>query len=176
MRPRVLTSTVMILMLGGCPGAWAQEGSEGAAHFIRRVYSSYQVDHPWPSDETQLDAVWSSRMAALIRRGRELADGELSYLDVDPICNCMDVENLTVQYVRVDQDRQRPNVVRVARVARVAFINAGEPVTVLLALSGSPIEGWRIDDVIHPDGLPSFAEALADSNASIEAGTLRSPK
>jgi len=173
MRLWVLTSTVLILMLGGCPAAWAQEGSEGAAHFVRMVYGSYQGNLPWPSDNAQLDAVWSPRMAALIRRGRELADGELSYLDVDPICDCMDVENLTVQYVRIDQDRQRPNLVRVGR---VAFINAGEPVTVLLALSGSPIEGWRIDDVIHPDGLPSFAEALANSNAGIEAGTLQSPK
>ena len=162
MRLWVLASTVMILLFGGCTAASAQEGSEGAEHFVRVVYGFYRDDHPWPTDETQLDAVWSPRMAALIRRGRELANGELSYLDADPICNCQDFENLTVQHVRIFNDRQRPDVVRMAR---VEFINAGEPVTVLLALSGSPIQGWRIDDVVNQEGLPSLAEALAASKA-----------
>jgi len=107
-------------------------------------------------------------MAALIRRDRDLASGELSYLDTDPICNCQDFEDLTVRHVQIFQDRRRPDVVRMAR---VAFNNAEEPVTVLLALSGGPIQGWRIDDVVNQDGLPSLAEALAASNASLEAGS-----
>jgi len=172
MRLWVLASTVMILLLGGCRAASAQEGSEGAQLFVRMVYGSYQDDHPSPIDETRLDAVWSPRMAALIRRDRELANGELSYLDADPLCNCQDFENLTVQHVRIFQDRQRPDVVRMAR---VEFINAGQPVTVLLALSGSPIEGWRIDDVVNQEGLPNLAEALVASIASMEAGGNRHP-
>ncbi|RYE69832.1 MAG: DUF3828 domain-containing protein [Rhizobiaceae bacterium] len=164
MRLRVLASTVMILLFGGCAAASAQEGSEGAEFFVRDVYGVYRDDPPWSIDETQLDAVWSPRMAALIRRSRELTKGEWPYLDADPICNCQDLKNLTVQRVQIFSDRQRPHV---ARMARVEFINAGEHVTVLLALSGSPIQGWRIDDVVNQEGLPSFAEALV----ALSAGT-----
>jgi len=166
MRLWVLASTGMFLLFGGCTAASAQEGSEGAAFFVRSVYGVYRADRPSSIDETQLDAVWSPRMAALIRRDRELEHGELSYLDADPLCNCRDYENLTVQHVQISQDRQRRDVVRMAK---VEAIDGGRPVTVLLALTGGPIEGWRIDDVVSQNGRPSLAEALAASNASREA-------
>jgi len=166
MRVWVLASTVTILLFGGCRDVSAQEGSEGAQLFVRIIYASYQDDHPSPIDETQLDGVWSPRMAALIRHYRELGNSELSYLDADPLCNCRDSEKLTVQRVRIFQDQQRPDVVRMAR---VELISAGHPVTVLLALSGDPIQGWRIDDVVNQEGLPSLAEALVSSIASMEA-------
>ena len=173
MRLWVLASTVMILLFGGCTAASAQEGSEVAEFFVRDVYGVFRDGLPSPIGETQLDAIWSPRMAALIRRGRELANGELSYLDANPLCNCRDFENLTVQRVKVDQDRQRPDVVRMAK---VELISAGRPVTILLALSGDPIQGWRIDDVVKQGGLPSLAEALAASNASMEAGSVPSER
>jgi len=94
----------MILLFGGCRAASAQEGSEGAQSFVSLVYGSYQNDHPSPIDETRLDAVWSPRTAAFIRRDRELANKDLSYLDVDPLCNCQDFENLSVKHVRIFQD------------------------------------------------------------------------
>jgi len=39
MRLWVLASTVMSLLFGGCTAASAQEGSEGAALFVRIVYA-----------------------------------------------------------------------------------------------------------------------------------------
>lgn len=168
MRLWVLVSMVLLLLSCGGAAASAQEGSEGAEFFVRDVYG-LRDDLPWSIDETRLDAVWSPRMAALIRRNRELANGELSYLDADPICSCQSSKSLTVQHIQIFSDRQRPDVVRMAR---VEFTHAGEPVTVLLALSGSPIDGWRIDDVIDHQGLPSLAEALAAANAG-EASTSR---
>lgn len=91
-----------------------------------------------------------------------LAKGELPYLDADPICGCQDLQSLTVWRVQIFGDLQRPNVVRMAR---VEFTNAGEAPTVLLALTGSPIDGWRIDDVVDHQGVLSLAEALAAANA-----------
>lgn len=166
MRLCVLASAMLALTLGGCATASAQEGSEGAEHFVRAVYASYQDDQPWPIDDTRLDAVWSPRMAALIRRDRELADGELPYLDADPICSCQDFENLTVQSVRIEP----PVDGRGSRSAQVRFTNAGQRVTVVLSLVGNPNSGWLIDDVVNQDGYPGLAEALAASNAGIEAG------
>ncbi|MFN4091574.1 MAG: DUF3828 domain-containing protein [Brevundimonas sp.] len=166
MRLWALVATALALTAGGCATVSAQEGSEGAREFVEGVYASYQDDQPWPIDDTRLDAVWSPRMAALIRRDRELADGELPYLDADPICSCQDFENLTVQSVRIAP----PVDERGSRSALVRFTNAGEQVTVVLSLVGNPNSGWLIDDVVNQDGYPGLAEALAASNASIEAG------
>lgn len=166
MRLRVLAAMIALMTLGGCVTASAQEGSEGAEHFVRVVYGFYQDDHPWPIDDTRLDEVWTPRMAALIRRYRELSDGDLPYLDADPICSCQDFENLTVRHVQIYQPRDGGG----GRLARVEFTNAGDEVTVVLRLAGNPNQGWRIDDVINQDGYPSLAEAQRASNAGIEAG------
>lgn len=166
MRLWVLASMALALTAGGCATASAQEGREGAREFVEGVYASYRDDQPWPIDDTRLDDVWSPRMAALIRRDRELADGELPWLDADPICNCQDFENLTVQDIQIYQARDG----RGGRFARVSFTNAGSEEMVVLRLTGNPNSGWLIDDVINQDGYPGLAEALAASNAGIESG------
>lgn len=162
MRLRVLASMIALMTLGGCATASAQEGREGATNFIEGVYASYQDDKPWPIDDTRLDEVWSPRMAALIRRDRALADGDLPYLDADPICNCQDFEDIRVLDARAEWRDHRVVVV-------VRFFNAGEENTGVFLLAGNPIRGWRIDDVLNPDA-PSLAENLAASNASVEGG------
>ena len=164
MRLWVLASAMLVLMLGGCTTASAQEGREGATEFVREVYASYQDDKPWPIDDSRLDDVWSPRMAALIRRDRELADGDLPWLDADPICNCQDFENIEVLDARASWNADHRVVVT------VRFVNAGQQNTGVFLLLGNPIQGWLIDDVLNPDGHPGLADALADSNALIEAG------
>lgn len=163
MRLWVLASMALALTAGGCATASAQEGREGAREFVEGVYASYRDDQPWPIDDTRLDDVWSPRMAALIRRDRELADGELPWLDADPICNCQDFENIEVLDARASWNADHRVVVT------VRFVNAGQQGTGIFLLLGNPIRGWLIDDVVNPDG-PSLAEALAASNAGIEAG------
>lgn len=164
MRLWVLASALLALTLGACATASAQEGREGATHFIEGVYASYQDDQPWPIDDTRLDAVWSPRMAALIRRDRELADGELPYLDADPICNCQDFEDIRVLDARASWNANHRVVVT------VRFVNAGQENTGVFLMLGNPIRGWLIDDVLNPDGHPGLAENLAASNTGIEAG------
>lgn len=158
-----LAAAALGLMLGGCTTASAQEGREGAAAFVREVYASYQDDQPWPIDDTRLDAVWSPRMAALIRRDRELADGELPWLDADPICNCQDFEDIRVLDAQAGWNADHRVVVT------VRFVNAGHETTGVFLMLGDPIRGWRIDDVLNPDG-PGLADSLAASNARVEAG------
>ena len=163
MRLWVLASMAVALALGGCTTASAQEGREGAVRFMREVYASYQEDQPWPIDDQRLDAVWSPRMAALIRRDRELADGDLPYLDADPICQCQDFEDIQVLDARADWNADTRVVVT------VRFVNGGEESTGYFLMLGNPVRGWLIDDVLNPDG-PSLAENLTASNARIEAG------
>lgn len=130
--------------------------------FIRALYASYSdADdaNPWAGD-----AVWSRRMAALVRRDQELAGEELPYLDADPICSCQDWGRVSVQSV----------VLRVATMqgaidATVRFVNLGVTETTILRMVREE-SGWRVDDIVNADGYPGLADQLAQSNARIEAG------
>lgn len=135
-----------------------------AEAFVRRLYASYSDDpQSRPQVDQGLDSVWSRRMAGLIRRDTELAAGDMPYLDADPICNCQDWENLSVQSVALEPTPDG------AMIATVRFVNGGEETTTVLRLVREAA-GWRVDDVINPYGYPGLAEALAESNRRLEAG------
>ena len=139
----------------------APSTADGAEAFVRALYVSYSEAEdadPWSGPR-----VWSRRMNALVQRDRELANGDLPYLDADPICDCQDWEKLSVRSVALSPMRADGSVE-----ATVRFINAAEDHTVLLKLVRET-DGWRVDDVMNP-GYPSLAENLAASNAQIEAG------
>lgn len=51
----------------------------------------------------------------------------------------------------------------------MTFTNFGQRETTRLQLSGDPIRGWRIDDVLTR-GQPGLAEQLEESNRRREAG------
>lgn len=144
----------------------AQQGSEGAEGFVRQVYATYSASGDGIMGERVLDTYWRPDMAALIRRDRALADGDLPYLDADPICDCQDWENLTVRRVEISQF---PLHGREGRRADVWFINGGQAQHVILHLRETPTR-WRIQDVLREDGGPSLAEQLAESNQRIERG------
>ncbi|MFN3669307.1 MAG: DUF3828 domain-containing protein [Brevundimonas sp.] len=145
--------------------AMAQEGSEGAEAFVRSVFAGYESekDDAWPLAEARLDRVWSSRMAGLIRRDRALATDDPPYLDADPLCQCQDWGQFRVESVRIGRD---PGA---GRTATVRFSNLGERATTVVRLSGDPITGWRIDDVLQSNG-HGLAEQLARTNRQRAAG------
>lgn len=153
------------LALMAATPAVAQEGSEGAEAFVRVVFETYADDDDarWPLADAQLDLVWSRRMASLIRRDRDLSEGDLPYLDADPLCQCQDWGEFRVESVRI------LNPPGPGRRAVVTFTNFGERETTVLDLAGNPNEGWRIDDVLNP-GRAGLAEELAESNRRREAG------
>ncbi len=161
MRAALLTAAILGLA-ATAPGAVAQEGSEGMEAFARSVFAIYAEDGPWPLDERRLDMVWTPAMAAWIRQDRALATEEPPYLDADPLCQCQDADDLSVTSVRIETRRD-------GRVVHVRFRNGGEAHVTRLVLGGSPITGWKISDVLQPDG-SSLAEALLQSNRRIEDG------
>lgn len=141
----------------------AQQGSSGIESFGRQVFATYaNPDGNWPLNEESLDAVFTPRMAALIRRDRELAIEDLPYLDADPLCQCQDTEGLTVLSVQVFRRSGRPHM-------GISFTNGGERTETVMTMQEVPGRGWRIDDVVGPDGY-SLAAELAQSNARIESG------
>lgn len=161
---KLMFATIASLLSTGA--ASAQQGSEGAERFVRQVYSTYSANGNGVMGERVLDAYWRPDMAALIRRDRELADGEPPYLDSDPICKCQDWENLSVRRVEISQF---PMYGRQGRRADVWFTNGGETQHVVLHLRGTPTS-WRIQDVLQGGGAQSLAEQLAASNRRVGQG------
>lgn len=161
MRAGLMAATVLGLAATS-PVAVAQEGSEGMEVFARAVFAHYAGDGPWPIDERLLDLVWTPGMSARIRRDRALATEEPPYLDADPLCQCQDTDNLAVTSVRIETRRD-------GRIVHVGFQNGGEAHVTQLVLAGNPVAGWKIGDVLEPDG-SSLAETLTQSNRRIEAG------
>jgi len=163
---RSLMLLILLVTVGCAPAtARAQEGSEGAADFVREVFARYandDADGRWPMAEENLDAVWSPGTAALIRRDRELANDDLPYLDADPLCGCQDWQDLRVieaRFYRVGGER---------RVA-VKFSNMGEVSTVIVELYGHP-GSWRLDDIITGYGESGLIVPLRESNRRLEQG------
>lgn len=153
-----------VLTIAASLMAAPQEGSEGAEAFVRSIYALYAEDGPWPTDEARLDLVFTPRLAALIRQDRALAADEPPYLDADPICQCQDAEDLRVTGTRVSRDGQG------AIIVTARFTNAGETQSTALRLSGSPIRGWRIDDVLPVGRSQTLVETLEESNQRVERG------
>lgn len=150
-----LAAAVLGLAAMSAPaGAEAQEGREGAAAFVRSVYASYGEEGPWPTDEARLDEVFSPRLAALIRRDRELAIDDLPYLDADPICLCQDVEGIAVMSAGAGWTRAHRVMVS------VRFVNGGEERHITFLMAGNPNQGWRIDDIVNMGGGSGLVEAL----------------
>lgn len=144
--------------------AEAQDGREGAAEFVRSVYASYGEEGAWPTDEARLDQVFSPRLAALIRRDRELAVDDLPYLDADPICLCQDVADIAVLSAGAGWTRAHRVVVA------VRFVNGGEERALTFLMAGNPNRGWRIDNITDRDGGPGLVEELEQSNRRVEQG------
>lgn len=157
-------AAMVVAMLSSPVGAQAQEGREGAAEFVRSVYASYGDEGPWPTDEARLDQVFSPRLAALIRRDRELAVDDLPYLDADPICLCQDVDGIAVLRAGAGWTRAHRVVVT------VRFVNGGEERALNFLMEGNPNRGWRIDDITDRDGGPGLVEELEQSNRRLEQG------
>ena len=153
------------LALAAATPVAAQEGSEGAEAFVRVVFQSYVDDNEadWPLGDARLDEVWTARMAGLIRRDRELSEGDLPYLDADPLCQCQDRGKFRVESVRIGR---APGP---GRLATVTFTNFGERDTTVVRLSGNPNVGWLIDDVLN-SGHRGLAGELTESNRRREAG------
>ncbi|MDQ3125970.1 MAG: YbjP/YqhG family protein [Pseudomonadota bacterium] len=154
---RLLGLAVLVLATGAAPPAFTQEGSEGSRAFVESVfaaYAGYGEGVNWPLDGRRLDQVWNPRMADLIRRDRERASRGAAHLASDPLCQCQRWDALTVEGITggLQNDRRR--------ILRVAFVNGGDRAETYVQLEGNPNQGWRISDVLRPDG-SSLAAALA---------------
>ena len=119
--------------------------------FVRALYGMYGASTPPEPMAPGQEPLYSRMMNARIGADARRPGGE-PMLDYDPICDCQDVENLTVTAVAVAQADPR------TADASVGFTNAGEAKQVKLKLvREGPM--WKIDDVVV-EGRPPLSEAL----------------
>jgi Protein of unknown function (DUF3828) len=123
--------------------------------YIERLYAAYRNANFNPLAHPQL--YFTPRLVAALDEDARLANGEVGYVDGDPVCQCQDPEGLHATVTRVTQKTPSKAEVRVS----IGFTGyVAWPATFILLLTGA---GWRIDDVSSADE-PSLLRSIEDSN------------
>ena len=135
--------------------AAAAQPADTPRGFMERLYANYrQSDY---SPFTHPDRVFAPRLLAAMNEDTKLAEGEVGYLDGDPVCQCQDTGGMHPKVTAVALQGRDKATVRVsigwdgekARPAKFSLVHTRG--------------GWRIADVSSDDE-PSLLEALEAAN------------
>ena len=140
--------------------AAAAQPAETPRGFMERLYASYR--HSDYSPFTHPGRVFAPRLLAAINEDSKLAQGEVGYLDGDPVCQCQDTSGMHPAVVGVTGQGHGRATVRVsigwdgekARPARFSLVHTSQ--------------GWRIGDISSADE-PSLLGALEAANRKARA-------
>jgi len=162
---RILVGLAAIIAIAFAPTRSSAQTLDQANAFVRDVYDHYQrwaaAKSPSAGQSFKESAVYSPALIDLMRKDNKAADGEVGYLDYDPICNCQDFDGLKVAEQRVIKTGEQ------TATGSVALKYAGEPrvvkIDLLLVWTAS---GWRIDDIKTSD-TPSLQAALKQSTIEL---------
>jgi hypothetical protein len=118
------------------------------AQFVRGLFAQYAegvkpIEHEVIFDESTL---------ALIKRDHDLAQGDLPWLDYDPICNCQDWDKVAVTEVRIGWEPMTT--------AAVTYSNAGKTFREDFTLRCTSA-GWRVHDIVVLPERASLRDGLA---------------
>jgi len=128
--------------------------------FVRSLLAIYT--HDMPLDERPNNRTFfSTETSALIAENERLADGEIGYFDADPICQCQDWNDLVVVDTQTTMTDATHASVR-------ATSRDGDSTLVQTYALVREADGWRIDDIVHPE-YGSMAEGVEASNAELAA-------
>ena len=126
----------------------------GPEEFVRALYAVYatpgaSMGEPLPPGQ---DPIYDRMLNAMIGADAARAAGEVGALGYDPICDCQDFGDFTLNSVTVTQSGPA------AAEAAVVFVNAGETKRQTLKLvKEGPM--WKVSDVLVP-GRPALTEQL----------------
>jgi len=137
----------------------AAQPVESPKAYMQQLYANYR--HSNYSPFTHPERVFAPRLLAAINEDSKLAQGEVGYLDGDPVCQCQDTGEMRPSITSVTQQGTKATV-------RVSIGWPGEkarPATFKLVHTSS---GWRIADVGSADE-PSLLNALEKANRKARA-------
>jgi hypothetical protein len=150
----------MIPILLAAAAAAAQPQAETPRAFMERLYAAYRDSDFSPFEHPE--RVFAPRLLAAINEDSRLNQGEVGYLDGDPICQCQDATGLQTTITRVKL-LGRDN----ARVSVTIGLAGYKPRPATFSLVRTRA-GWRIADVWSPDE-PSMLKGIEQSNREARA-------
>jgi hypothetical protein len=138
----------------------AAQPAETPKAFMLRLYSYYRQSSYSPF--THPARVFAPPLLGAINEDSKLANGEVGYLDGDPICQCQESDGMRPAVTAVTHQGATKATVAVSigwphdkpRPIRFSLVRAAQ--------------GWRIADVSSADE-PSLLKALEDSNRKARA-------
>lgn len=132
-----------------------------AERFVRQLYASYSPDGPGvPNKTLKEEDVYDASLIALMKADQDAADGEIGYLDGDPLCDCQDWGDIRVrslEFAPVDDERIKARVV-------LKDVLTGEDRDLGLLLHRTA-GGWLVEDCFNEQG--SLAKNLRNSTREL---------
>lgn len=136
--------------------AAAAQPAETARTFIQRIYAGYAHQNYNPLDRP--GRIFAPKLTAAIHDDERLANGEVGYLDGDPLCACQDYAKLraTIRSMKLNGSANAVAAVHIT-------YGTGEARNLSLTLLRTA-NGWRVADIGSSEE-PSLLRALEKSNA-----------
>lgn len=133
-----------------------QAATESPEAFVRALYAVYATpgamgQPPAPGQ----DPIYDRMLNAMIGQDFRKANGEVPYLNHDPICGCQDSDKFTLDSLAVT-----PGADGKSAEAAVVFTNAGETTRQTLKLVKEG-RSWKVSDVLVPGEKPLTEQLLA---------------
>ena len=145
----------MIAILLAAAATAAQPQAETPRAFMERLYAGYRDSDFSPFEHPE--RVFAPRLLAAINEDSRLNQGEVGYLDGDPICQCQDASGLRTTITQVRLLGRDKATVRVS-----IGLTGYPPRPATFSLVRTPA-GWRIADVWSPDE-PSMLKGIEEAN------------
>ena len=135
--------------------AAASAASETPRAFVERLYAGYRNEHYSPFDQTE--PVFAPQLEAAIKEDERLADGEVGFLDFDPICDCQDTGGMHSQVISVSGSGRTATA---HVILRWGDTSDNRDISLKLVRTAA---GWRVADVSTPEE-PSLLHDLEQAN------------
>ena len=136
--------------------AAAAQPTDTPRAFVQHIYAGYAHKDYNPIDRPE--RIFAPKLTAAIREDERLANGEVGYLDGDPLCDCQDYVRLGAT-IRSLEPSGKANAVAAVHLT----YGTGEARDLKLTLLRTA-SGWRVADIASPEE-PSLLKALEKSNA-----------
>ncbi|WP_152223993.1 DUF3828 domain-containing protein [Pseudomonas sp. SCB32] len=152
----ILALLMLLAMAGASLAAGKPDAADTASaeRFLRQIYSNYTPDGPGvPNKQLKEADVFDAALIALMKADQDAAEGEVGYLNGDPLCDCQDWGDIRIQtltFAAADGDRLKASVT-----LKDVVTGEGKQLDLLLH---NTAQGWRVEDFVNDEG--SLAENL----------------
>lgn len=151
---------ILAFIIGAVLGASPAAAANTPKAFMQRLYAGYRDPNFNPFDHPE--RTFARQLLSAMNEDARLAQGEVGYVDADPVCQCQDATGMRATVVSVKLQGANKATANVS----LRFDGSmARPVKFSLVRTKA---GWRIADVSSSEE-PSFLGAIENSNRSARA-------